>query len=103
MFNGIAFADTLNIIRHTLELKMTYAILNPSPDVQTNITESRVITYNGTIVGRPEVKVTRTDRTYTSSIPLHLPVDVEKGTYVVKSETQSDNAEDSREFTFTMI
>ena len=87
----------------TVELKMTYAILNPSPDVQTSITESRVITHNGSIVGQPEVKVTRADGTYTSSVPLHLPANAERGIYVVKSEIQSDSAKDSREFSFSVI
>jgi uncharacterized protein YcfJ len=87
----------------TVELKMTYAILNPSPDVQTSITETRMITHNGNMVGNPEVRVTHADGTYTSSIPLHLPTDAAKGTYVVKSEIRSDNAKDSREFTFTVI
>jgi uncharacterized protein YcfJ len=87
----------------TVELKMTYAILNPSPDVQTSITETRMITHNGNMVGNPEVRVTRADGTYASSIPLHLPADAARGTYVVKSEIRSDNAKDSREFTFTVI
>ena len=87
----------------TVELKMTYAILNPSPDMQTSLTEIRTITHNGTEVGRPEVRVTRADGTYTSSVPLHLPANAEKGTYVVTSQIQSDNAKDSREFTFTVI
>lgn len=87
----------------TVELKMTYAILNPSSNVQTSITESRVITYNGRIVGSPEVRVTRADGTYSSSVPLHLPSNAARGTYVVKSQIQSDNAKDTREFTFTVI
>ncbi len=87
----------------TVELKMTYAILNPSANVQTSITETRMITHNGNLVGNPEVRVTRADGTYTSSIPLHLPADAARGTYVVKSEIKSDNAKDSREFTFTVI
>ncbi len=87
----------------TVELKMTYAILNPSANVQTSITESRMITYNGTIVGNPEVRVTRADGTYSSSVPLRLPTDAAKGIYVVKSEIRSDNAKDSREFTFKVI
>ena len=87
----------------TVELKMTYAILNPSPNVQTSITEKRTITYNGTIVGSPEVRVTRADGTYSSSVPLHLSTDAAKGTYVVTSEIRSDNVKDSREFTFMVI
>jgi hypothetical protein len=62
-----------------------------------------VITYNGTIVGSPEIRVTRADGTYSSSVPLHLPSNAARGPYVVKSEIQSDNAKDSREFTFTVI
>lgn len=87
----------------TVELKMTYAILNPSPDVQTNLTETRIITHKGEIVGKPEVQVTRTDGTYTSTVPLRLPAGAAKGTYVVTSIVQSDTAKDSRDFTFTVI
>lgn len=87
----------------TVELNMTYAILNPSPDIQTNITENRTIKHNGKLVGRPEIRVTRSDGTYTSSVPLRLPANAEKGTYVVTNEIQSDNAKDSREFTFTVL
>ena len=87
----------------TVELRMTYAILNPSPDMQTSIKESRTITYNGNLVGNPEIQVTRSDGTYTSTIPLHLPANAEKGTYVVRNEIQSSNAKDTREFTFTVL
>jgi len=87
----------------TVELEMTYAILNPSPDVQTNLTETRIITHNGEIVGKPEVRVTRTDGTYTSTVPLRLPAEAAKGTYVVTSIVQTDNAKDTKEFTFKVI
>jgi hypothetical protein len=58
---------------------------------------------SGNMVSNPEGRVTRADGTYTSSIPLHLPADTARGTYVVKSEIQRDNAKDSREFTFAVI
>ena len=58
---------------------------------------------SGNMVSNPEGRVTRADGTYTSAIPLHLPADAGKGTYVVTSEIRSDNAKDSREFTFTVI
>jgi hypothetical protein len=87
----------------TVELEMTYAILNPSPDVQTNLTETRIITHKGEIVGKPEVRVTRTDGTYTSTVPLRLPAEAAKGTYVVTSIVQTDNAKDTKEFTFKVI
>lgn len=87
----------------TVELNMTYAILNPSSDVQTAITETRTITHNGALVGRPEVQVTRADGTYTSSVPLRIPADATKGTYVVTSEIKGENVKDTKEFTFTVI
>jgi hypothetical protein len=55
------------------------------------------------MVGNPEVRVTRADGTYTSSIPLHLPAGAVRRTDFVKSEIQRDNAKDSREFTFAVI
>ena len=86
----------------TVDLKMTYAILNPSPNTQTNIKESRVIKHNGSVVGRPEISVTRSDGTYISSVPLHLPTNAARGTYIVTSEIHGGKASDSREFSFTV-
>lgn len=87
----------------TVELEMTYAVLNPSPDIPTSITETRTITHNGSVVGNPQIQVSRSDGTYTSTIPLHLPANAQKGVYVVKSEIKGANVSDSREFTFTVI
>lgn len=84
----------------TVELKMSYAILNPSAGMQTNLTETRSITHHGELVGNPETRVTRSDGTYTSTIPLHLPANADKGTYAVTSTVQTENAKDTKEFTF---
>lgn len=87
----------------TVELNMTYAIINPTPDVQSSITETRKITHNGVLVGSPEVQVTRDDGTYTSTIPLRLPETAEKGTYVVTSTVKTGAGSDRREMTFNVI
>jgi surface antigen len=85
-----------------VDLKLTYAVLNPSPNTKTRITEIREITYKGETVGRPEVRVEHTDGTYTSTVPLRLPSSASKGTYRVKTMVQSPNASDTREITFVV-
>ena len=86
----------------TVELKMTYAVLHESPSTKIAVTEIREITYKGELVGRPEVKVEQTDGTYTTSIPLKLPSNAQKGTYKVKGMVESQVAKDAKEITFTV-
>lgn len=85
-----------------VELKMTYAVLSPSPDTQTTISEIREIRHNDKLVGQPEVRVDRLDGTYRSTVPLRLPPSAEKGAYVVKTMVQSENAKDTKEVSFTV-
>ncbi|MCP4667419.1 MAG: hypothetical protein GY849_13740, partial [Deltaproteobacteria bacterium] len=51
-----------------LKIGMTYAVLNPSPEARVAITETREITYGNELVGKPEIRVDRTDGTYTSTV-----------------------------------
>jgi hypothetical protein len=74
---------------------MTYAVINPRPNTETAITEIREITYNGEVVGRPEVKVRRSGGAYTSTIPIHLPSNAKKGEYRVRSFVESENVKDT--------
>jgi hypothetical protein len=85
-----------------VDLKMTYAVLNPSPNARTRITEIREISYRGELVGRPEINVEQIDGTYTTTVPLRLPSNAAPGTYRVKSMVESANAKDTRETTFTV-
>jgi hypothetical protein len=85
-----------------VNLNMTYAVLNPSPNAEINITEIREITHHNELVGNPEVRVVRTDGTYNSTIPLRLPPNAAKGTYKVRTMVQSSNAKDTREMHFTV-
>jgi hypothetical protein len=86
-----------------VDLKMTYAVLHPTPNTKTRITEIREISYRGELVGRPEVNVEQSDGTYTTTVPLRLPSNAARGTYRVKSMVQSPNAKDTRETTFTVL
>lgn len=83
-----------------VEMKATYAVLTPSPDMGIDITEVREITHNGEILGEPRIQVTRDSGTYTSTVPLRLPSDAEKGTYVVTTKIESSLASDSRQSRF---
>ncbi|RJP64684.1 MAG: hypothetical protein C4532_18750 [Candidatus Abyssobacteria bacterium SURF_17] len=87
----------------TVDLKMTYAVLNPVANTRTEITEMREITYNGQLVGRPEVRVTRTDGTYTSSVPLRLPSNAGRGLYIVRTTVRSQYGQDTLETGFTVL
>ena len=85
-----------------VDLNMTYAVLNPSPNAETDITEIREITHNNALVGNPEVRVVRPDGTHTSSIPLRLPPNAARGDYRVRTIVQSSNAKDTKEVHFTV-
>ncbi len=85
-----------------VDLKMTYAVLNPARNAETRITEIREITLNGELVGKPEITVTRPDGTFNSSVPLRLPATASKGVYRVRTSVQSANARDTREMRFTV-
>lgn len=82
---------------------MTYAVLNPSPEARVAITETREITYRGELVGKPEVRVDRTDGTYTSTVPIRLPTTANEGTYRVRITIQSEDAKDTKELTFRVV
>ncbi len=83
-----------------VNLDVTYALLSPSSDSPVNITESREVRLNNELVGNPEVNVSHTAGTYTSSIPLFLPADAKKGAYKVISTIKTDSSRDSRETSF---
>jgi hypothetical protein len=87
----------------TVEIAITYAVLNPSPSVETRITEVREITHEGKLVGRPEHTVSRTAGTYTSTIPLTLPNNSDPGTYEVKTIIETPEAKDVRYTKFTVL
>ena len=86
-----------------VEMKMTYAVLNPSAEAKTSITEIREVTYSGELVGKPEVRVERGDGTYTSTVPIRLPSDAKKGVYKVRTIVQSENTKDTKEISFTVL
>ncbi len=83
-----------------VELKLTYAVLGAAPDSEISITEMNEIRHEGTLVGKPEVNVTRRGGTYTSTIPVFLPSNAKKGLYNVVMTVQSQTARDSRETSF---
>lgn len=99
--NVTATPETVNA-GTPVDLKMTYAVLTPSVETETNVTETREIRYQGELVGRPEVNVTRRGGTYTSSIPLLLPSTAKKGRYNVLTTVQAQNVKDSRETSFSV-
>lgn len=86
-----------------LEIKMTYAVLTPSPGTTIGVTEIREITHEGQLVGRPEVRVERSDGTFSSAVPIRLPTSAKKGLYRVKVMVEAGNVKDTKEMSFTIL
>ncbi|MCG6535944.1 MAG: glycine zipper domain-containing protein [Syntrophales bacterium LBB04] len=99
--NAVASPQTVNP-GDLVDLKLTYAVLNPVQNAETKITEIREIRHRDELVGKPEVTVTRTDGTYNSSVPLRLPANASKGDYRVITTVQSASAKDTKEMRFTV-
>lgn len=87
----------------TVEIRMTYAILNPTADAKTTVGEIREIMREGEQVGRPEVRVDRMDGTYTSTVPTRLPASAKKGLYRVRAMVEAANVKDTKEISFTVL
>ena len=83
-----------------VEMKMTYAVLGVATGKELEITETREIRYQGEMYGKPQISVSRSDGTYSSSIPLTLPTDAKKGKYSVIMTVQGPTVSDSKETSF---
>ena len=83
-----------------VEMKMTYAVLGVGSGKELAISEAREIRYQGEMYGKPQVSVSRSDGTYSSSIPLTMPKDAQKGKYSVIMTVQGPALSDSRETSF---
>jgi len=83
-----------------VEMKMTYAVLGVGSGKELEISETREIRYQGEMYGKPQVSVSRSDGTYSSSIPLMMPKDAQKGKYSVIMTVQGPALSDSRETSF---
>jgi surface antigen len=85
-----------------VDLNVTYAVLDTAPESNIDVVEIREIRFDGELVGRPEVTVTRRGGTYTSTVPVYLPSNAKAGKYRVLITVQSQTAKDSREMSFTV-
>ena len=83
-----------------VEMKMTYAVLGVGSGKELEISETREIRYQGEMYGKPQIGVSRSDGTYSSSIPLTMPKDAQKGKYSVIMTVQGPALSDSRETSF---
>ncbi|MEJ2724466.1 MAG: hypothetical protein P8175_07440 [Deltaproteobacteria bacterium] len=84
----------------TVDLGSTYALLTPTPDERVKVTEERKITHNGSLVGNPSVTVARVGGTYSTTLPLQLPSNAERGVYRVITRVSAANASDASEASF---
>jgi hypothetical protein len=86
----------------TVDIRTTYAVLTPDAGKEVGVTETREIRYQGELFGKPEVRMTREDGTYFSTVPLTLPKDAKKGKYTVTVTVRAENVSDSKETSFTV-
>jgi surface antigen len=86
----------------TVDIKMTYAVLGAEPSKELHITETREIKYKGEIFSKPKIQVTRTDGTYTSSVPITLPSDAKMGKYSVIVSVKTHGVSDAKETSFSV-
>ena len=66
----------------TVNLSSTYTILTPSNQTMA-IQESREVRHDGAMVANPTVNTQRANGTFTSTVPITLPSDAQKGIYDV--------------------
>ncbi|MDO9116339.1 MAG: glycine zipper domain-containing protein [Nitrospira sp.] len=66
----------------TVNLSSTYTILTPNNQPMT-IQESREVRHDGAMVANPTVNTQRANGTFTSTVPIILPSDAQKGIYDV--------------------
>ncbi|MBI5190186.1 MAG: hypothetical protein HZA22_05885 [Nitrospirae bacterium] len=83
----------------TVDLMATYTVLGPQGKTM-DVTETREVRRNGELQGKPQITVQRQGGTYESKVPLILPNDAPRGTYVVATTVQSGGSSDTRETTF---
>jgi uncharacterized protein YcfJ len=83
-----------------VDLIATYAVLGVPSGSHIDLVEKREITNAGQIVGNPEVTVSRSGGTYTSTVPLFLPSDAKPGMYTVRTTIQAAYTSDTRDSTF---
>lgn len=83
-----------------VDMKMTYAVLGAGTGKALEVVETREIRYQGELYGKPEVRVSREDGTFTSSIPLVLPPDAKKGRYTVTMAVKGGSVSDAKESSF---
>lgn len=88
---------------HTVDLKLSYAVLSSSPNVPLNVREIREIRHDGELVGKPEVTIQRTNGTYSSTLPLQLPSSAPKGRYSVIVTVKTERASASTETGFNVL
>ena len=83
----------------SVQMDVTYTVLGPQGAVM-DVVETREVRHAGELQGKPQVSVQRAGGTYTSNVPINLPSDAAKGTYVVATTISSGGSQDTRESTF---
>jgi outer membrane lipoprotein SlyB len=87
--------ERVNLITH-------YALLTPSPNQPTTVTERLEIRRAGELTGNPVHTVQRQGGTWASAIPLTLPQSARPGTYRVTTIVEAGDSQDSATTSFTV-
>ena len=87
--------ETVHLIAH-------YTLLAPYRNKETEVKERWEITHRGRVVGNPVLTLRRRAGTWSSALPLGLPVNAEPGMYRASVEIQADGANDQGVTSFTV-
>jgi hypothetical protein len=85
-----------------VNIQTTYTVLTPNPNQQVTVQETRQVFHNGQLVANPSTTVTRANGTYTSSLPISLPPDADRGSYQVTTIVAMNGKQSSSSTNFTV-
>jgi len=85
-----------------VNLQATYTVLTPNPGQQMTVQETRQVFHNGQLVANPSTTVNRAAGTYTSTIPITLPPNADKGAYQVTTIIAMNGQQTSGNTNFTI-
>jgi len=87
----------------TVNLVASYALMAPNPQQHIQVTETRVVTFNGeTIVAPDPTTMDRTPGTWTSKLPVTLPAGAARGTYQLQVTATAEGQSTSLASNFTV-
>jgi hypothetical protein len=86
----------------SVNLNTTYTVLTPNPNQTVPVQETRQVTHNGQVVANTSGTFQRQNGTFTSSLPITLPSNAQRGTYQVTTTIAMGDKQDTGTATFVV-